>query len=68
MVAYPEGAEGDASVTLVLTIGKDGQVQLAEVETGAEPFASAAKEAAASWRFEPATREGRPVAAKSASR
>ncbi|MFS8066876.1 MAG: TonB family protein, partial [Byssovorax sp.] len=64
VMAYPKGAEGDADVTLVLTIAKDGQVRSAEVETGAEPFASAAKEAAASWRFEPATREGRPVAAK----
>ena len=64
VMAYPKGAEGDAEVTLVLTIAKDGQVLSAEVEIGAEPFATAAKEAAASWRFEPATREGRPVAAK----
>ncbi len=64
VMAYPKGAEGDADVTLVLTIARDGQVRSAEVETGVEPFASAAKEAAASWRFEPATREGRPVAAK----
>ena len=64
VVAYPRGAEGDAGVTLLLTIGADGQVRSAEVEAGAEPFASAAKEASASWRFEPATRAGRPVAAK----
>jgi TonB family protein len=64
VMPYPKGAQGDAEVTLILTIAKDGQVQSAEVEAGAEPFASAAKETAASWRFEPATREGRSVAAK----
>jgi TonB family protein len=63
-VTYPKGAEGDASVVLILTVEKDGTVRAAEVEEGHEPFASAAKQAAATWRFEPATREGRPVAAR----
>jgi TonB family protein len=63
-VAYPKGASGDAEVTLILTIEKDGKVRLAEIEAGAEPFASAAKQAAAAWRFQPATRDGIPVAAK----
>jgi TonB-dependent receptor-like protein/TonB-like protein len=63
-VAYPEGASGDAEITLILTIEKDGKVRLAEVEAGGEPFATAAKQAAAAWRFQPATRDGIPVAAK----
>lgn len=63
-VAYPQGASGDAEVTLILTIEKDGTVRLAEIEAGAEPFASAAKQAAAAWRFQPATRDGIPVAVK----
>ncbi len=63
-VAYPAGASGDAEVTLILTIEKDGKVRLAEIEAGAEPFASAAKQAAAAWRFQPATRDGNPVAVK----
>ena len=63
-VAYPARASGDAEVTLILTIEKDGKVRLAESEAGAEPFASAAKQAAAAWRFQPATRDGIPVAAK----
>ncbi|MEP7120862.1 MAG: TonB family protein [Byssovorax sp.] len=65
-VAYPARASGDAEVTLILTIEKDGRVRLAEIEieSGAEPFASAAKQAAAAWRFEPATRDGIAVPAK----
>jgi hypothetical protein len=69
-VAYPGGASGDAEVTLILTIAKDGTVRLAEIEAGAgagagaEPFTSAAKQAAAAWIFQPATRDGIPVAAK----
>jgi TonB family protein len=63
-VAYPAGASGDAEVTLILTIEKDGKVRLAEIEAGAEPFAAAAKQAAAAWRFQPATRDGIPVTAK----
>jgi TonB-dependent receptor-like protein/TonB-like protein len=63
-VAYPEGATGDAEVLLILTIDKEGKVRSAEVETGQEPFATAAKQAAAGWLFQPATRDGAPVAAK----
>ena len=63
-VAYPEGAEGDAEVVLVLVIERDGRVRSVDVERGAEPFASAAKQAAASWQFAPATRAGEPVAAR----
>ena len=63
-VAYPEGAEGDAEVVLILVIERDGRVRSVDVERGAEPFASAAKQAAASFRFAPATRGGEPVAAR----
>ncbi len=63
-VAYPASGSGDAEVTLILTIDKDGAVQLAEIEAGPEPFASAAKSAAAAWHFTPATRDGIPVGAK----
>jgi len=60
-VPYPPGGEGNASVVLVLTIDKDGTVRSAEVERGDEPFATVAREAATSWRFTPATRDGAPV-------
>jgi hypothetical protein len=64
-VTYPDGAHGDAIVTLVLVIGPDGRVRSAEPSAGSvEPFASHAAAAALDFEFEPATREGRPVAAK----
>src|SRR5262249_47113573 len=63
-VPYPEGAHGDASVVLILTVDKDGTVRSVEIASGDEPFASAAKQAAARLRFSPATREGKPVAAR----
>ena len=63
-VAYPAGATGDAEVTLLLTIEKDGKVRLVELEAGTEPFASAAQQASAAWRFQPATRDGIPVTVK----
>lgn len=63
-VSYPAGAWGDARVLLHLTIGADGTVKRAEVAEGAEPFTTAAREAALSWRFTPASRGGRPFAAR----
>lgn len=63
-VVYPEGAEGDAEVVLVLVIARDGRVRGVDVERGEEPFASAAKQAAMTWQFTPATRGGEPIAAK----
>jgi len=63
-VPYPAGAEGDAEVLLILTIQKDGTVKSVEVAQGQEPFASAAKEAAIYFRFQPGTRNGDPVAAR----
>jgi TonB family protein len=62
-VPYPEGASGSATVVLSVTVNADGSVRSARAVEGEEPFASAAAEAAASWRFEPAERDGRAVAA-----
>ncbi|WP_434041656.1 MULTISPECIES: TonB-dependent receptor domain-containing protein [Sorangium] len=61
---YPDGAHGDATVRLVLTVNADGTVRSAVPEAGPEPFASAAVAAATSFRFAPATRDGAPVAAR----
>ena len=62
-VVYPPNAKGDASVILRITINADGTVRNAQVADGDEPFASVAAEAALSWRFEPATRDGHAVSA-----
>jgi len=63
-VAYPVGGVGDAEVILALTVQKDGSVKAVDVVQGNEPFASAAKNAAMAFRFQPGTRDGEPVAAK----
>lgn len=60
-VVYPPNAKGDASVILRLTINADGSVRNAQATDGDEPFVSAAVQAALTWRFEPATRDGQPV-------
>jgi TonB family protein len=63
-VAYPQGARGDADVVLMLTVGRNGTVEAVRAIEGADPFASAATAAAATWQFEPARRQGQPVAAR----
>lgn len=63
-VPYPEGATGDASVTLLLTVGADGAVDAVAVAKGEEPFAAVALTVARTFRFAPATRNGVPIAAK----
>src|SRR5438105_3378749 len=63
-VAYPEGAQGDVIVRLVLTVARDGSVADVRAVEGDEPFRSAAETAARTWRFTPATRGGEPVAAR----
>jgi TonB family protein len=60
---YPEGAVGDARVLLVITVNADGTVRSARAAEGAPPFVEAAIAASSSWRFEPATRDGKPTAA-----
>ena len=61
---YPEGATGDAVVVVIVTVGLDGNVDDVKVATGDEPFATAAVAAAKTWTFDPATRDGKPVAAR----
>lgn len=61
---YPEGARGDAVVVIELTVRRDGGVEKLAVVSGEEPFAAAALEAAAKFRFTPATRDGAPVAVR----
>ena len=62
-VAYPEGAQGSSGVELDLWIDKEGTLTRVEVFRGDAPFAAAAKQAASTWRFSPARRHGRAVAA-----
>src|SRR5258708_31639142 len=45
-VPYPEGAQGDAAVRLVLTVGRDGSAQAARAVDADEPFRSLADSAA----------------------
>src|SRR6185436_9124680 len=61
---YPDGAQGEASVALELTLTADGDVTKAVAIEGDEPFASRAVEAARIWKFQPATRDGKPIPAK----
>ncbi|WP_437877700.1 TonB family protein [Sorangium sp. So ce513] len=60
---YPPGGVGDATVVLRITVHADGSISVVDAE-GDEPFVSAAVSAAPSWRFEPARRDGRPLAAR----
>ncbi len=55
-VAYPQGSHGDQIVVLELTVAIDGSAQEIAIVSGEEPFASAARNAAGLWLFEPATR------------
>lgn len=67
VASWPSGVshERDVTVTLVLTIRTDGSVGHAEVLEGVSPEVDAAAIAAAErWRFEPATRGGKAVAAR----
>lgn len=65
---YPKeavAAQLSATVTLKLTVSKTGDVTAAEVVTSAgQAFDEAALAAVKQFRFEPATRDGAPVAAR----
>jgi hypothetical protein len=63
-VPYPEGATGDARVVLTLVVLEDGTVGSATPTEEHLPFSSHAAERALGFIFEPATRGGRPIAAK----
>src|SRR5262249_34572464 len=59
-----EGATGEATVILTLVVGEDGAVRSATAAEKNPPFSSSAERAALAWRFRPATRGGRPGAAR----
>ncbi len=61
---YPQGGTGEAVVVLELTLSAAGDVTAANVLEGSEPFSARATEAAQGWKFQPATRDGKPIAAK----
>lgn len=61
-VPYPERAAGEHRVVLRLRIGADGRVAEATALEGEEPFTAAALAAIRGFRFDPATREGKPIA------
>ena len=63
-VPYPEGATGEATVVLTIVVNADGTVRVATAEGEPSAFSAAAEAAAKTWRFEPATREGKKVAAR----
>ncbi|HEX2877692.1 MAG TPA: TonB family protein [Polyangiaceae bacterium] len=63
-ISYPEGASGGGTVVLELTVDNTGVVTEAKVISGAEAFAASALSQAKTFRFEPAVRDGRPVAAR----
>jgi hypothetical protein len=63
-LAYPAGASGPATVELELTIDRTGAVIDAHALSGEAPFRDAALAALPNFRFSPALRAGRPVAAK----
>jgi len=63
-VTYPEGASGEARVILTLTVSDDGTVRDVAAAEDLPPFTSRAIAAARLWTFEPATRDGKPIAAR----
>jgi TonB family protein len=55
----------DVVVPVIVVVGEDGKVTSAEVEASVSPdFDRAAIAATRTWTFEPAMRDGKPVAAK----
>ncbi|HVY25444.1 MAG TPA: TonB-dependent receptor plug domain-containing protein [Polyangiaceae bacterium] len=62
-VPYPDGAHGDVTIVMTVTVNADGSVRDAKASEFWEPFATAAMDAARRFHFKPATRGGRPVAA-----
>lgn len=63
-VAYPEGASGDGRVVLLVLVDAAGAVADVTPASGEEPFVTAAIAAARGWTFDPATRNGAPLAAR----
>jgi hypothetical protein len=63
-VPYPPGGSGEAEVLLELTIGRDGTVTAARPLRGKSPFRERALIYAKNWKFEPARKNGVPVASR----
>ncbi len=63
-VDYPEGASGEMTVVVELSLDETGQVQESTIIEGASPFAEATLQATPNWRFSPAARAGSPVPAR----
>jgi hypothetical protein len=63
-VEYPHGATGDKTVIDIVLVNAEGFVGDVTPEDSEEPFASAAILAVKHWKFEPATRGGKPVPAR----
>ena len=63
-VPYPPDGHGDASVLLTLVVDSRGAVTDVRATKGEAPFADAAAMSARAWRFEPATRDDVPIAAR----
>jgi TonB family protein len=64
---WPRGVRDahDVVVPVVITVGEDGRVAAAAVESSVSPeLDAAAVEGVKVWTFEPATRDGKPVAAR----
>ena len=64
---WPSGQRDDHDVVvpMFVTVGEDGHVSAAEVEVSVSPaFDAAAIEAVKRWTFEPASRDGKAVAAR----
>ena len=63
---YPTqpGLTGEADVLLDVTVAADGSVKEARIVSGDAPFTDAASRAAPRWRFDPATRNGKPIPAR----
>lgn len=62
---YPEAARAtgqEARVVLKIVVELDGHVGRVQVLKGEEPFLSAALAVVRSWKYEPATLEGSPIA------
>ena len=63
-VPYPAGASGRAVVVVELVVDAEGAVADALLVDGEAPFTAATLDAAWHWRFEPARRDGKAVAAR----
>ncbi|MBK9261717.1 MAG: TonB family protein [Polyangiaceae bacterium] len=65
---YPDGLpaneQQETDVVLEITVTVEGGVKEARVVKGDEPYAGQATRAAAQWRFDPATRDGKPISAR----